>query len=50
MESGDPPAPGRRTNAICLPSGDHLGEPSRSKDGAIHLIGVVESVYTPTKP
>ena len=38
MESGDPPAPGRRTNASCLPSGDHLGDPSRHSPRGVHEV------------
>jgi hypothetical protein len=39
MASGAPPAPGRRTKAICRPSGDQRGEESREVEGASQSIG-----------
>src|SRR5882672_1385424 len=38
-DRGTPPRPGRRTNAIDVPSGDHVGARSRDVDGARYRIG-----------
>src|SRR5712691_4738503 len=38
-DRGTPPRPGWRTNAIALPSGDHVGTRSRDVDGARYRIG-----------
>ena len=46
-ESGAPPVPGRRTNAIRFPSGDQRGDRSRANAGASHVIGVLSFVNTP---
>src|SRR2546427_7080751 len=47
-ESGAPPVPGRRTNAIRRPSGDQRGERSRANAGASHVIAVLSFANTPT--
>src|SRR5512141_2073999 len=39
-ESGAPPLPGERTNAIRAPSGDQRGDASRDGDGASQRIEV----------
>src|SRR5712691_2699289 len=48
-ESGAPPAPGSRTNAMRRPSGDQRGERSRANAGASHVSAVVSFVYTPIR-
>src|ERR1041384_8388482 len=47
-ESGAPPAPGSRTNAMRFPSGDQRGERSRANAGASHVIAVLSFADTPT--
>jgi hypothetical protein len=47
MESGAPPLPGDRTNAMRDPSGDQRGDASREDDGEIQRIEVESFVYTP---
>src|SRR5436309_6697318 len=46
-ESGAPPAPGRRTNAMRFPSGDQRGDRSRANAGASQVTGVLSLVKTP---
>src|SRR5216110_1354782 len=48
-ESGAPPAPGSRTNAIRRPSGDQRGDRSRANAGASQVMGVLSFVNTPMK-
>src|SRR5712691_1436163 len=48
-ESGAPPAPGNRTNAMRCPSGDQRGDRSRANAGASQVIAVLSFVYTPMK-
>src|SRR5258708_36040703 len=48
-ESGAPPVPGNRTNAIRRPSGDQRGERSRANAGASQVIAVVSFVYKPIR-
>src|SRR6267143_1967972 len=48
-ESGAPPAPGIRTNAIRRPSGDQRGDWSRANAGASQVIAELSFVYTPMK-
>ena len=48
-ESGAPPAPGSRTNAIRFPSGDQRGDRSRANAGPSQVTGVLSFVYTPMK-
>jgi len=44
-----PPLPGWRMKAIRVPSGDHLGDPSRQNDGSIQVIGWSASRKMPIK-
>src|SRR5690348_3510544 len=46
-ESGAPPRPGVRTNAIRFPSGDQRGDASTDDDGDNHSIDVESLSYTP---
>src|SRR5688500_9575584 len=44
IEPGAPPLPARRAKTRRVPSGDQRGDQSRLVLGAIHLMGVAESV------